>query len=385
MELIDFDFNALETPYVMTDLVVTNANARPSPEGRLADSDGDGMPDQMEHDLGTQAEAVDSDEDGYTDHFEHLYRDRGFDPLDPDAPALSCRVVTDTDGDGLRDCEEAFLGTAPRLADSDGDHLLDGQEVFWGTDPTVADIDRDPDYDGVTTRDEIMAGTHPTQADAEPTLHDALRFTVADLGEQIILDPETGDESERRCYGFDIENIRLAVTPQARDRGRNRIYLQAYSDAFGLTAARSRVRQACVEVRHPGEGVKRPASGVVDITPEGLQKLRYALLDGLDAMSHCAGGAVANRGELAEMVYECLPVRLEVDGVLFTRDEVVALIHRYYGRDLTPTIPRIASDFFQPIELFEPDEHCFRAWETPRIVELMAVLGDVCGSCGAVE
>ena len=26
-------------------------------------------------------------------------------------------------------------------------------------------------------------------------------------------------------------------------------------------------------------------------------------------------------------------------------------------------LPLVASDLFYPIEIFEPDEHCFRAWE----------------------
>lgn len=41
----------------------------------------------------------------------------------------------DTDGDGLTDAEEADLGTDPAKADTDGDGITDGDEVKNGTDP----------------------------------------------------------------------------------------------------------------------------------------------------------------------------------------------------------------------------------------------------------
>ena len=44
--------------------------------------------------------------------------------------------TTDSDGDGLTDAREAELGTDPALTDTDGDGLSDGEEVdFLGTDP----------------------------------------------------------------------------------------------------------------------------------------------------------------------------------------------------------------------------------------------------------
>jgi len=45
---------------------------------------------------------------------------------------------TDSDGDGLSDSEEANLGTNPNESDSDGDGYLDGWEVTEGSDPTDA-------------------------------------------------------------------------------------------------------------------------------------------------------------------------------------------------------------------------------------------------------
>lgn len=46
----------------------------------------------------------------------------------------------DTDGDGLTDTEEVELGTDPLLRDSDDDGFTDEEEVnLWGTDPMDSD------------------------------------------------------------------------------------------------------------------------------------------------------------------------------------------------------------------------------------------------------
>ncbi len=61
--------------------------------------------------------------------------------------AGKCKV--DTDGDGLTDLQEAFLGTNPNDPDSDHDGLTDGDEVFvYHTKPNSADEDGDGMSDG---------------------------------------------------------------------------------------------------------------------------------------------------------------------------------------------------------------------------------------------
>ncbi|MCA9488824.1 MAG: VCBS repeat-containing protein [Myxococcales bacterium] len=58
----------------------------------------------------------------------------------------------DTDGDGLRDCEELLVvGTDVASADTDGDGLSDGAELDVGADPWDADTDGDGVADGVDT------------------------------------------------------------------------------------------------------------------------------------------------------------------------------------------------------------------------------------------
>jgi len=70
--------------------------------------------------------------------------------------ATVCGV--DTDGDGLTDCEEADLGTDPSLEDTDGDGYTDGEETLGHTDPLESE---DHPYAGgwpiAACRDDIVA------------------------------------------------------------------------------------------------------------------------------------------------------------------------------------------------------------------------------------
>ncbi len=123
-----------------------------------ADSDGDGLEDG-EEDLdgdGAQGEGethpmdADTDDGGVSDGIEVLVN--GTDPLDP-----SDDISQDSDGDGLDDELEADLGTDPYDPDTDGDGLWDGLEVGLvgdsdpnsTTDPLRADTDRDDLGDGL--------------------------------------------------------------------------------------------------------------------------------------------------------------------------------------------------------------------------------------------
>src|SRR5689334_24530732 len=107
------------------------------------DTDGDGIPDDVEQRNGTDPKNADSDDDGVNDADESR---RGTDPLAPD-----------TDGDGLTDAEEGEHGTDPRNADTDRDGLPDIDEVDSGSDPKKGDSDGD----GLSDQAERNAGTDP--------------------------------------------------------------------------------------------------------------------------------------------------------------------------------------------------------------------------------
>lgn len=72
----------------------------------------------------------------------------------------------DTDGDGLTDRHELEIGTDPRDPDTDDDGLTDGQEVLqWKTNPLDPDTDMDMLKDGY---DEVMKyTTNPLKRDTD--------------------------------------------------------------------------------------------------------------------------------------------------------------------------------------------------------------------------
>jgi len=149
------------------------------------DTDGDGLTDYIEGQIGTDPNDPDSDNDGLTDWEEVI--EHQTDPLDPDTdgdavndgaevngnpgsdpldacdpdpndPLCGTTPSVDTDGDGLTDDVEEAIGTDPNDPDTDGDGLTDGYEVGTSrTDP----LDVDTDNDGVEDGDEVDDGTDP--------------------------------------------------------------------------------------------------------------------------------------------------------------------------------------------------------------------------------
>ena len=123
-------------------------------DGRSADTDGDGIADNVElFEHGTDPLTADSDLDGMTDDWELAHG------LDPDSAA---DASSDADGDGLTNLEEFETGSDPNLQDTDGDGLDDAAEVeTYGTNPTSADTDGD----GMDDAWEAANGTNPTTSD----------------------------------------------------------------------------------------------------------------------------------------------------------------------------------------------------------------------------
>ena len=115
------------------------------------DTDGDGLNDKEEIEtFTTDPTKADTDEDGIDDGEEVA---QGLDPKNPDM-----------DDDGLLDGEELALGLDLRNPDSDGDGLSDGDEVnVYGIDPKVADTDND----GLSDSEEVNIGTDPTKVDTD--------------------------------------------------------------------------------------------------------------------------------------------------------------------------------------------------------------------------
>ena len=86
-------------------------------------------------------------------------------PPTEEPPTEDPSEPVDSDGDGLTDEEETELGTDPTTVDSDGDGLTDYQEVeCYDTDPMEADTDGD----GLTDYQEVECyDTNPMEADTD--------------------------------------------------------------------------------------------------------------------------------------------------------------------------------------------------------------------------
>ena len=150
------------------------------------DTDGDGLTDAQEADLGTDPNSADTDGDGLSDGAE--VNQYGTDPLkaDTDGDGLSDGaevnshntdpLKADTDGDGLSDGAEVNqYRTNPLKADTDGDGLNDGAEVNkYKTNPNKADTDGD----GFTDSQEIEMGTNPNNAKDPAYLKDGDLGTI---------------------------------------------------------------------------------------------------------------------------------------------------------------------------------------------------------------
>jgi hypothetical protein len=128
-----------------------------------------------------KVEDVDSDGDGLTDAEEH---ELGTDPS-----------KVDTDGDGLSDTEDCIYGFNPLLADSNGDGV-DDLEQYSIQNP---DSNRDTDGDGATDAIEYADGTDPRSAASVPTCEPYI-VAVARLGEAKQNDYANGNFSSSYTY-----------------------------------------------------------------------------------------------------------------------------------------------------------------------------------------
>lgn len=129
-----------------------------------ADTDGDGLRDDMEIRLGLDPNDWDTDNDMLVDGNELAadrqstdghFVDTDNDGVDgtPDGPIVPHPgppgpEPEDTDGDSINDDVEEDIGTDPNNPDTDGDGLFDGQEIKMGLDPNDYDTDNDLLLDG---------------------------------------------------------------------------------------------------------------------------------------------------------------------------------------------------------------------------------------------
>lgn len=212
-------YASLQRALTLKRLIAFNRNTLARAGALLADSDGDGLADAEEGELGLDPLSPDSDLDGLMDGVE---RQMGMSPGVVDQ-VNGCNPLLDTDGDRLNDCEERVLGTDPCISDTDGDGLPELVEMLSGTNPLVPEDLDDGDRDGLSNVGEIEAHTDPGSTD--------LAFQ-ADRAYGYLIAPAAPTEDGRACYDLQLYNIGLVPTLERPNppypnipRGTNDIYL----------------------------------------------------------------------------------------------------------------------------------------------------------------
>lgn len=156
----DFDYSALglyDAPrYKLKQILVTNMNSAIETDGMLGpDSDADGISDKREIQLGL--DPLKASTNGVCSDLIYIRNQNRCPSTCPEG-----LKYLDSDHDGISDCDESILGTNATNADTDGDGLLDGSEHYLGLSPIdPTDRDSDPDGDGANNEQELSRGTSP--------------------------------------------------------------------------------------------------------------------------------------------------------------------------------------------------------------------------------
>ncbi|MFH1807466.1 MAG: hypothetical protein ABIJ09_01880 [Pseudomonadota bacterium] len=311
IDFLQFDFTALKRTNKMRRVFVTNRNLVPTAEGLVLDSDGDGLSDDEEYELGIDPLLRDTDGDGYTDLLEVRYAEFGMNPLEALHPYTPCMSFNnppltpgmdpqsgfpgtslsptddlgqsvDSDNDMLRDCEEDMIGTNPLEADSDHDTIPDGLELRFGLDPRVQDAEGDADFDGISNIEEVLRNLNPREDDPVARRAPAFRYTL----EQTL---ETLDQ--RGCFDLRMRHITLETplgyfripndpaAPQHIDLpGYNQIQVYEVESPSDDALGETRVRGACYLARYVAPDFREPANGV--LTPPFTDYDLVDLVDG---------------------------------------------------------------------------------------------------------
>ncbi|MBI5510525.1 MAG: VWA domain-containing protein [Deltaproteobacteria bacterium] len=198
--------------FELRDLFVVSENVRLTRVDSVAaevqayiDTDGDGLVDLAELELGTAPDDRDSDADGASDLVELEVENRDPTLAELEASGHDVDDALDVDRDGLNGYEERLLGLDPQNPDTDNDAMPDGLEVLFATDPLRPDDRADYDKDNVANIDELKQHTNPRLDEGSDLRRD---FAYRSAGVTLIEQAES-----RSCYSFAVENLRLGEIP----------------------------------------------------------------------------------------------------------------------------------------------------------------------------
>ena len=384
-DYLRINVTSMPAQYGLHSFIAHNENAVRTEKGLEPDSDGDGLADSLERAIGTDPYDPDTDGDGYGDFFEWHFRNEGFDPLDPDKPALRCRDSSDRTGDGLTVCEEDFLGTDLNTPDTSGDGIPDRLKLIMGLDPLVNDGTRDDDFDGISNFDEVRGGTNPQIPDDQVYRSERILYDIDDRGLGEVQRIGSSSTDERRCYDYDIQRIALAPTSIPWERGRNRIKIYAQDRLTEMGGAGGVYKVACFEALYDGH-TKYPEDGVIDVRNDHLVERADDYYRRLQTVSQCGyfdvgEDELVDRGELEQMISECMPPRITLDNRLFQPDEIFELMDRHIDSSATLRLPELSYGFFVPVGSFNASRDCHRPWERRLLEELLDDLVEACEVC----
>lgn len=285
------DYTSLASRNVMKTLLVQPLSSAPGEDKPLVDADGDGLPDELDNDFSHKTNNFfpDSDGDCFDDNFEVMRADRGFRPdekdtrgCDPASPITlncSCR---DTDGDGLSQFAEEYLGTHPGVVDSDGDGAPDGLEARYGLDPLrPTSTGVDTDGDGETDDRELRASSDPTRRDSAYKEANGFQYEAT-------AEVQTNGSV---CYDFSVTNLKLVTPPGSpgKRQGYNLFKLYfAESPESGIATDYGVWRTACAWAQYDPPAIREPAGPELLFTQQNFVRPDQ-LTSQASYLSRCVG------------------------------------------------------------------------------------------------
>ncbi len=328
------DLRSTESVFRRRELIISNRNAHAGPLGIEVDSDGDGLPDRIELEIGTSPTNRDTDGDRLSDLVEHLLRSEGLDPLrndleDPDGSwPKECPLPgrgnpnafppeQDSDGDGLTDCEEALLRSESTLFDSDHDGIPDLLELAYGTNLLANDALDDPDADGFSNIDEYRMHRDPLSRDR--SLEKSYRYEIRNEAQRSVV---------AASQPWNVTGVTLLEVSDDSPEGRGTVFWQPPVDPSqpisksnpGLLSWRAPEDRADAG-SDPGRGA------AVQIVADGRYALRSA-----------SASDDAQRSVTAEVYLDMLPPAETRDDVLLRRSERVCFDFSVRNVRLMPTL-----------------------------------------------
>lgn len=226
LDYTDFDFSSIRRTYVHRFFMATNRSMLPVETGQEVDSDGDGLTDLEEAKLGSDPTLRDTDSDGCNDALEARVEWNPTKKVGGQCTCTSTEATTDTDHDGLSDCEETWIGTLPGDQDSDigavnktdADLVPDELDFTVLQDATFPNHSSDRDLDGFLDIEELRRHTSITKIDKDRTRWE---YEYAVFERQV---------ENPACFNFEIRNVTLGKTLATPDHAEFENVIEFYLD-----------------------------------------------------------------------------------------------------------------------------------------------------------